>query len=258
MTNSSERSLRAFARRRKLRVQSCMVVYLHPSEVALVAVNVRHKDRKCRMMASADRLVLTGKVEVPVFFSVGAIHPMLITTSAVDIGTDAALRVYASPGFEAAVRDWLRNERHLEKVLALRLRLGESLHVARNETMLVFRPDRDIDDALENFTALLEVISATRPNMKRATTYLLPEGFRDLESIAARWATQDDGDREDSLRRAGAKVRAQLLAAILPRLDDINDYLDHQRQPFSEEAIRLQTIGELGAELAVARDRGLI
>lgn len=249
-----EQWIRAFASKRRLRVQRCFDVYLPPEDPATLQVKLFFRKRRYWLVASRTRVVLTGKAEVPVFFSVGAMNHALLTTEPVATQTGGQQVYAARAGFEKAVRDWLQLSAHFKLIEGLGLRPGESLHVARNASMLVILPDRNVDPTFVSFTRLLEAVSEPARQITRRGPLLPPE-FAELEPIARKWAIPDDEEREDALRRAGARSRARLKAAIVPRLDDIDRYMDVQDVPLSDKSMRIQQLGELGAELAAAARR---
>jgi hypothetical protein len=196
---------------------------------------------------------------VAVFFSVGVPHPALITTSPVLADPPpAAPQVFASVGFEDVVREWLEQEDGVTAIAALNLRSGESLHVARNESMVVLLCDRDIEKSLESFARFASRISKQEDTTSHVRVSL-PPGFEDLEVVARQWVIHDDEDRREALEKATGEQRANLMATIGPRLSDIGSYLRDlgRREPLPDDAIRLQTLAELCSEL-LAADKSLL
>jgi hypothetical protein len=245
-----EARLRAFAAGRNLRVRRCLEVYLDPAEPATLALSSQVDGRQCRVVASAAHVALTVKAEVPVFFSVGSPHPALITNAPLSAThRDTGLDVFVSQGFQDVVARWLSFEKHLKAVKSLNLRPGESLHVARNESMLIVLADVDIDRALQNLMRFIE--AAVDPEaVVRRTGRLLPTQFADLENVARDWATSDDVERTERVDALHVGTRQELMDKIQPRLADIDRYLDERAQSrLSAADQRLQSIGELGAEL---------
>lgn len=255
MPNGTALLLHAFAKRRGLRVRSCFEVYLDPADPATTVVSLAHRNRRYRLMTSVTKIVLSVKVEVPVFFSVGVPHPTLITRSPILRTVPAgSAQIFASSGFEDQVREWLKVRQRFSSIRSLALRPGESLHVARNESILVVLSDRDIEQSLETFASFLDSIS--KETNHETAQFFLPREFADLEPLARDWVIQDDVDRIQALENASAEEREKLRSVIAPRLRDIDHYLEKldPREPLADEAIRLQALGELGAELT-AYDR---
>jgi hypothetical protein len=250
MSNEAEHSLRAYATKRGLRVRRRVEVFLGANDPAVLATNFSHDGRQFRLLASSSTLVLICKAALPVFFSVGQRHPTLITTEPVAVaGLEDVPPIFVSAGFQAAVQAWLRVESNRDALRHLDLREHESLHAARNDTMFVFRPNRRIGSAVD---ALINFANVCATDAHAKPTFSLPEGFADLETFAHSWAIHDDDERELAVKRLTAAQRATLRRAIVPRLKDIDRYLDDygRNHPLTDPARRLQALGELGAELA--------
>jgi hypothetical protein len=156
-------------------------------------------------------------------------------------------------GFTGAVKSWLEQSDRLKRLEAFGLARGESLHVARNQTLLVLAAARDIRGASDMLIALVGQTNDIDDARSDAT---LPHGFQDLEPLASRWVIPDDSERTDRLSGLSSRERTELRRIIGPRLDAIDEFLRRYdgQEPLPDDVVRLQCLGEFGAELRL-RDR---
>lgn len=246
--------LEEWAAREKLRPRACLDIYMDPRDPALRRVRYQHAGRSFILQASASRLIVTGKLASPVFFSVGQPHPALLTNVPLSIpSAPNRPTVFGSMGFTRAVRSWLERRDRLEALQAFRLVQGESLHVARNESLLVMAASRDIRGVSDMMIALVGPANDIGDSRSDAT---LPAGFQDLEPLASRWVIPDDSERNDRLTTISRRERTRLRRILEPRLTASDEFLSRCEGPgpLPDDVIRLQCLGELGAELKL-RDR---
>ena len=116
---------------------------------------------------------------------------------------------------------------HGDALSALELRGEEQLLVAANRTALTAEPrglERDLlrVDALCAMVGLLPAAGAAEP-----LAVVLPADLEPLQPLLAQWAIDDDEQRGRAIERASDRELAELWQAVGPRLDAIDQALQH-------------------------------
>jgi hypothetical protein len=173
-----------------------------------------------------------------------------LTDSQID-HLELGVPVYAATSFENRVRNWFAAPQRQQAIVGLGLENDEWLEVARNVTNLVVLGSRDIGVTVHRLTEYLQ-LSLGQVETPTFSEALLPAGFEDLEFIAQQWASADDEDRSERIAKLSSANQKTLRDQLSRRLGDVNRYLDRLGStPLSSAAQRLQTLGELAAELEV-------
>ena len=146
---------------------------------------------------------------------------------------------------------WLERCDRLQRLEAFNLAQGESLHVAKNQVMLaVARDIRGVSDMM------IGLVGPSADTGDAASDATLPAGFQDLEPLASQWVIPDDSERNERQAALSSRERTRLRRIIAPRLNAIDEFLSRYdgQEPLPDDVLRLQCLGEFGAELKL-RDR---
>lgn len=238
-------------------VKRCTLLFLDFSDPALLETAGARGGRRVRLFASVGRLISELASRSEVVFACGEPTPHLGVDIPVERETvSAPWPLYVGTVCMSSSIDWLRVGRHVELLKAFRLADGESLHVSRNWLTLVRRIIQNAEadlDRMEQLAASLEEKSDA--GAAQAPAGLLPRGFEGLEALAEAWGEGDDLLRVERIGELDEPSRMELASAIRPYLARISAVLDAAGDRLTDAEIRLQRLGELGAELLSQESR---
>ena len=84
----------------------------------------------------------------------------------------------------------------------------------------------------------------------------LPDSFRDLKPFILRWAESDDAERTALLEESTQEPLRELIEAVSPHFEQINEYLDSfGDRPAPEAATALGALAEAAAEARLKLQR---
>jgi hypothetical protein len=137
------------------------------------------------------------------------------------------------------------------RVLPLVMRIvrgpEDSVHLYQNMlNAYVFEPKNgaEVVSVVHDVVALADILQLHIYNVEGT---LLPPEFVALLPVANRWCIGDDVQRDDAIREARVEDLRDLVAAVKPRLNEIDAFLNRTSAP-SAEAAALGTLAECALE----------
>lgn len=209
------------------------------------AIGVSSSDAPIRIRVVHDRLTAEAARDQSVAFAVGV--PFGQISQHVD--SAASPRIYRDVLGGADPRVWI--EAHAGLVNRLDLQPDDQLLVSLNEVVVTWEPRGVAGDAdlIQAFADILLSLPKTQPAVDRPE---LPARLLILEPVS-QWAVADDIARSSLVSKASDQDLQGIVAAIRPRLDDINRELDGRQLSPTQEST-LHALGQLwheaSAELA--------
>lgn len=178
----------------------------------------------------------------------------------IQIGKDN-LPIYSDKRFATNLsqfKEWILSSQNKKSLELVNFQPDESLHFAKNSLDLYMRP-RPANEVLVIIDALYQLVN-NLPKYKEGPVDLkkLPVEFHKLIPLIRKWDVSNDVERNERLTQLSIKEKESLYQKVKPYFHKINQYLDSfGDKPLPEEAISLQNLGEVAAELKIKMHKSL-